>query len=110
MPIYAMQCDACGKEQDIYRTVARMDEEKPHCCGVEMRRKICRPYVITDIQPYQSMVDGSMIGSRSKHREHLKAHGMIEVGNEQPVQPKPKEVNREEIRKELHQTLTHYGL
>jgi hypothetical protein len=37
-----------------------------------------------DIKPYRSMVDGSMIGSRSMHREHLKAHGCIEVGNEMP--------------------------
>lgn len=36
----------------------------------------------TDIQPYKSMIDGSFIGSRSKHRAHLKQHGCIEVGNE----------------------------
>lgn len=39
-------------------------------------------YIQPDIQPYQSMVDGTMITSRSKHREHLKQHGCIEVGNE----------------------------
>lgn len=39
-------------------------------------------YVMGDIEPYQSMVDGSIIGSRSVHREHLRAHGCIEVGNE----------------------------
>jgi len=39
-------------------------------------------YVMNDIQPYQSMIDGSMITSRSRHREHLQAHGCIEVGNE----------------------------
>jgi len=38
--------------------------------------------VIHDIEPYQSMVDGSMIRSRSHHRDHLRAHGCIEVGNE----------------------------
>lgn len=41
-----------------------------------------RHYVMGDIQPYQSMIDGSIIGSRSVHREHLRAHGCIEVGNE----------------------------
>lgn len=35
-----------------------------------------------DIQPYQSMIDGRMITSRSQHREHLKAHGAVEVGND----------------------------
>ena len=39
-------------------------------------------YVIPDIQPYRSMVDGRMIQSRSAHREHLRAHGLVEVGNE----------------------------
>src|SRR3990167_2732014 len=39
-------------------------------------------HVIPDIKPYKSMIDGSEIGSRSKHREHLRQHGMIEIGNE----------------------------
>lgn len=32
-----------------------------------------------EIAPYRSMVDGSVIESRSKHREHLRKHGMREV-------------------------------
>jgi len=39
-------------------------------------------HIMPDIQPYQSQIDGSMITSRSKHREHLKKHGCMEVGNE----------------------------
>ena len=42
-------------------------------------------YVAGDIQPYRSMVDGSIIQSRSRHREHLRQHGMIEVGNDSSV-------------------------
>ena len=38
--------------------------------------------VIPDIQPYQSMITGELITSRSKHREHLKEHGCVEVGND----------------------------
>lgn len=38
--------------------------------------------VMPDIQPYQSMADGTWITSRSQHRAHLKQHGLIEVGNE----------------------------
>ncbi len=38
--------------------------------------------VMGDIQPYQSMVDGRMIEGRRQHREHLRAHQLIEVGNE----------------------------
>lgn len=50
-------------------------------------------HVIGDIAPYQSMVTGEMITSRSRHREHLRQHRLIEVGNEtkhlQPFGPKP---------------------
>lgn len=42
--------------------------------------------IITDIAPYQSIVDRSVIGGRRQHRDHLRAHGCIEVGNE-PVKP-----------------------
>lgn len=38
--------------------------------------------VFSDIDPYQSMQTGEMIGSRSTHREHLREHRLIEVGNE----------------------------
>lgn len=40
------------------------------------------PAVMGDIKPYTSMVDGSLITSRSHHREHLRQHGCIEVGND----------------------------
>lgn len=40
------------------------------------------PMVLGDIEPYQSMVTGEMITSRSKHREHLKQHGLREIGND----------------------------
>ena len=54
-------------------------------------------HVIPDIKPYRSMIDGSMIGSRSTHREHLRQHGCVEVGNDsslrnpqaRQVQPPP---------------------
>ena len=40
--------------------------------------------IMPDIQPYKSVVTGEVINSRSKHREHLKAHGLVELGNEKP--------------------------
>lgn len=43
------------------------------------------PMVMGDIQPYKSMIDGSLITSRSHHREHLRAHGCVEVGNDSSV-------------------------
>jgi hypothetical protein len=44
----------------------------------------CGPYVIVDIKEYRSVITREMITSRSQHREHLKAHGCVEVGNEMP--------------------------
>jgi hypothetical protein len=40
------------------------------------------PMILDDIQPYRSMADGSIITSRSKHRDHLKAHGCVEIGDQ----------------------------
>ncbi len=49
--------------------------------------------VMGDIQPYKSQVTGEMINSRSQHRDHLKAHRLIEVGNETKyLKPPPKQL------------------
>lgn len=48
------------------------------------------PMVMGDIAPYRSMVTGEIITSRSRHREHLRDHNCIEVGNETKyIQPRP---------------------
>jgi hypothetical protein len=47
-------------------------------------------FVVPDIQPYQSMVTGEVIGGRRQHREHLRQHNVVEVGNElDKATPKP---------------------
>ena len=67
------------------------------------------PMIMPDIKPYRSMITGEMITSRSKHREHLKRHGCIEVGNEtsqqfqaydrlhEPLRDKRREVIRQQF-------------
>ena len=50
--------------------------------------------VMSDIDPYISQVDGSVIESRSKHRAHLKQHRMIEMGNDVPMHHKKIELSR----------------
>src|SRR3990167_1252763 len=48
------------------------------------------PFLMKDIKPYKSMIDGSLITSRSRHREHLRNHNCIEIGNETKyLKPKP---------------------
>jgi hypothetical protein len=57
------------------------------------------PMVQSDINGYISQVDGSWIDSKSKHREHLKRHRMIEVGNDVPMQQKAVEMPNAKERK-----------
>ena len=60
------------------------------------------PDVLPDIAPYQSMITGEVITSRSKHREHLRRHGMVEVGNDSRLYEKPKPIKSvSQTRKEL---------
>ena len=47
-------------------------------------------HIVRDIKPYISMIDGSEITSRSRHREHLRNHGCIEVGNDSSLKRPPK--------------------
>jgi hypothetical protein len=48
------------------------------------------PYVQTDLRAYRSMRTGEIIRGRAEHREHLKRHDLIEVGNERlPPAPRP---------------------
>lgn len=62
--------------------------------------------VMPDIKPYQSVITGEEIGGRRQHREHLKAHGCIEVGNEKlspkPMRPITRQERREAIRHAIH--------
>jgi hypothetical protein len=46
------------------------------------------PMVQSDIEGYISQVDGTWIKSKSMHREHLRQHRMIELGNDVPMQHK----------------------
>jgi adenine-specific DNA methylase len=57
------------------------------------------PMVHSDIAGYISQVDGSWIDSKSKHRDHLKRHRMIEVGNDVPMQQKKVQAPSSEERK-----------
>jgi len=77
----------------------------------EMTRRDA-PMVMSDIQPYISQVDGSVIESRSKHKAHLKQHKMIELGNDVPKQHKPAELSRrsQEERKRQIAELTYAKL
>ena len=66
------------------------------------------PIIMPDIQPYQSMADGTMITSRSHHRDHLRQHNCIEIGNES-METKPTQVKdtRREVLRAQVANMTH---
>lgn len=66
----------------IERGVVILDEREPEPESGHL--------IMPDIKPYISMIDGSEITSRSRHREHLRAHGCEEVGNDSSLHQKPK--------------------
>lgn len=93
MPLYVYACSVCEERRDEYRSVA-MRDVAPTCHRQMMRRIITAPaMVMGDIKPYRSMIDGRMITSRSQHRDHLKQHNCVEVGNDSSLTapPKPRE-------------------
>lgn len=77
-------------------------------CEYSPEVRNCSHMVMNDIQPYQSMQTGEMINSRSQHREHLKRHRLVEVGNEtkyisQYKKPQPPKGLRDTIGKAVYQ-------
>ena len=38
--------------------------------------------IVSDIEPFISPIDRSVIGGRAQKRDHMRAHGVVEVGNE----------------------------
>lgn len=55
----------------------------------EATPRVAGPQIIPDIYGYKSTVTGEWIGSRRAHREHLKRHGLVEVGNSKWPERKP---------------------
>jgi len=68
------------------------------------RAEVNAPMVMADIQGYQSQQTGEWIGSRSTHREHLRQHSLIEIGNEK-MENAPRKVDRAGIRKAVEQAV-----
>ena len=100
------KCDTAQmtpKEYYIYfweNTLGREEAEKSWEEKVKVEsQKRTHHMVTSDIGGYISQVDGSWIESRSKHRDHLKRHRMVEVGNDVPMSHKPVEVANNEQRK-----------
>lgn len=107
MPLYEYRCRR-GHTTDAFRAVdARHDAPACGACG-EATEKIVSAvgHAMPDIAGYRSMQTGEWIGSRSKHRAHLRQHGLIEVGNERLPTRKPAQLDspRDDIKRAMEAT------
>lgn len=67
-------CRACGDFHDL-------SEPWPDECFYGSKFG-AGPQVVGDLKPYKSMITGEMVDGRTRHRDHLKAHGCREIGND----------------------------
>lgn len=106
MPLYRLICDACAREEDIFRRIAQMDDLLPTCCERSMRRKVCAPFVVADQAPYQAVAVDCKTGTapriegRAQHREFLRRNSYVEVGNDIP-KPRTEVQGDFNVRREL---------
>lgn len=84
MPTYTYECPRCEKQITEMLTLKQHETFSVRHCRKPMFQVMFAPQITTDIQPYRSMITGERVAGRSQHREHLKQHGCIEVGNEVP--------------------------
>lgn len=105
MPTYTYECHRCAKQQTLLLTLAEHDAFRPKHCRKAMFQVMFAPQIVSDVQPYRSMITGERIAGRKQHRDHLRAHGCIEIGNEAPKprtrQAVPKTSRREALHKQL---------
>lgn len=91
---------------DAWRTPEEVAKLKAEKARHPARADFDFPAVMSDIGEYQSQVDGSMITSRSQHREHLRKHNCVEVGSEMPTFVRPPVVPlREEIASDIKESI-----
>lgn len=88
MPIYEYHCPECDNRFEMFRHMSEYKAPTDCECGAQANKVLSAPYVIEDIKPYRSVVTGERIKGRSHHREHLRQHELVEVGNEPVKQRK----------------------
>lgn len=71
----------------VYRDGKLVPKQKARTSDVRRagrkRSDLASPSVMSDIGEHRNMVTGEMVSSRSRHREILREHGLVEYGNEQ---------------------------
>lgn len=87
MPLYTYQCESCGTTQDAIRPI-KDHKNGPECCNRTMKQIITKAPMAAqvwgghDFPGYRNMVTGEYVTTRARHRDILKEHDLVEVGNE----------------------------
>lgn len=67
------------------------------------------PFIMGDIQPYQSMKTGEIIMGRRQHREHMREHKLVEIGNEKVKPRQPVYPTEASVRADIVKSLKQHG-
>ncbi len=90
MPTYPHICSSCGRDWDVYCSVAtRDDEHLCPCCYGRGHRQITIPNIDKSAAadwntPHFNPALGQVVQSNKHAQKIAKAKGLIEVGNEKP--------------------------
>lgn len=104
MPVYPCKCESCGHYDEVFRSVDKCRDLPDHC-GQPMKRVFTPLHVIEDMKPYRSPIDGTIVGSRGAHRNHMRKHDVIEVGNEKLTRPMQKPYDPGDLKKDIAQAI-----
>lgn len=106
MPMYPARCVKCGHTEDFYATIDDRNNVPKHC-KKPMQRLITKAFVMEDMKPYVSPLDGKVVSSRKEHREKMEKHGVIEIGNEK-IKPR-KRPEPEGIKQDVYDAFKQHG-
>lgn len=67
---------------DRHGMLAEYQDDELVWARTDMDAARAGPQIVPDVAPYKSMIDGSVIDGRKRHRDHLRAHSCVEVGND----------------------------
>lgn len=86
MALYPYKCSECGAVEEVYQSISSYSKRPkvPFCCNGKMTRHFTPVMVAGDIVPYKSMIDGTVVNSRSAERHHMQKHGVVHTDEIMP--------------------------
>ena len=109
VPLHDLECVGCANVFEERLEIWVKLSLCPECGELSKIVFLVPPMVMTNdsCDPFRSEADGKYYTSKSKYRRSLKAHGMLEMGNERPKKEKYKPCS---WKKQINETLIKKGL